>query len=66
MLLSADGIPYISEINTLPGFTPISLFPRMAQLGGLDFAATCERILELALERAQQRPRIQLEPDDLP
>ncbi len=66
MLLSADGIPYISEINTLPGFTPISLFPRMARLGGFDFAGTCERIVELALERARRRPRLQLGPDDLP
>ncbi len=66
MLLSSDGIPYISEINTLPGFTPISLFPRMSALGGYDFAGTCERIVELALERAALRPEHQLEPDDLP
>jgi len=66
MLLTADGIPYISEINTLPGFTPISLFPRMTASGGFDFAATCERIVELAVERAEARPRHQLEPDDLP
>jgi D-alanine-D-alanine ligase len=57
MLLSADGIPYVSEINTVPGFTPISLFPRMTSLGGFDFAGTCERIVELALERERQRPR---------
>ena len=66
MLLSADGIPYISEINTLPGFTPISLFPRMTRLGGFDFAATCERIIELALERAQRRRSVRLEPGLLP
>ena len=66
MLLSADGIPYISEINTLPGFTPISLFPRMAALGGYDFAGTCERIVELALERAAARPVPQLELDEQP
>jgi D-alanine-D-alanine ligase len=66
MLLSADGIPYISEINTLPGFTPISLFPRMAALGGFDFAGTCERIVELALDRAEYHPRHQLELGDLP
>jgi D-alanine-D-alanine ligase len=66
MLLSADGIPYISEINTLPGFTPISLFPRMTALGGYDFAGTCERIVELALERARTRPNLELRPDDLP
>ena len=66
MLLSADGIPYISEINTLPGFTPISLFPRMAALGGYDFAGVCEHIVELALERAANRPAAQLAPDELP
>jgi D-alanine-D-alanine ligase len=66
MLLSADGIPYISEINTLPGFTPISLFPRMTSLGGYDFAGTCERIVELALERSARRPPLQLHPDMLP
>ena len=66
MLLSSDGIPYISEINTLPGFTPISLFPRMAMLGGADFTGVCERIVELAIERAEQRPVPQLELDDLP
>ena len=66
MLLSNDDIPYISEINTLPGFTPISLFPRMTALGGYDFASTCERIVELALERAADRPTHELRPDDLP
>ena len=66
LLLSADGIPYISEINTLPGFTPISLFPQMASLGGYDFAATCERIVELALERAAGRPRHRLDAAELP
>jgi D-alanine-D-alanine ligase len=66
MLLSADGIPYISEINTLPGFTPISLFPRMTAAGGYDFASTCERIVELALERAANRPSLELSPADLP
>jgi len=66
MLLSDDGIPYISEINTLPGFTPISLFPRMTALGGYDFAGTCERIVELALERTAAQPHHELRPDELP
>ena len=66
MLLSQDGIPFISEINTVPGFTPISLFPRMTAAGGYDYARTCERIVELALERASHRPRRRLGPDDLP
>ena len=65
-LLSAEGIPFVSEINTIPGFTPISLFPRMTATGGLDFAATCERIVELANERASWRPHRRLRPEDLP
>jgi D-alanine-D-alanine ligase len=55
-LLSREGPLSVSEINTIPGFTPISLFPLMCAEGGYDFAATCERIVELALERAAQRP----------
>ena len=66
MLLSADGIPFISEINTIPGFTPISLFPRMTAQGGYDFGDTCERIVELALERAASRPLPQASPTDRP
>jgi hypothetical protein len=38
----------------------------MTAHGGLDFAATCERIVELALERAALRPRRVLGPDELP
>jgi D-alanine-D-alanine ligase len=66
MLLSRDGIPFISEINTIPGFTPISLFPRMTAQGGLDLATTCERIVELAIEHAASRSVPSLVPDALP
>ena len=66
MLLSGDGIAYISEINTIPGFTPISLFPRMTAQGGYDFASTCERIVELALQQAAGRPAGHRRAMDLP
>jgi D-alanine-D-alanine ligase len=60
------GILYLNEINTIPGFTPISLFPRMAAAGGLAFADLCARIVALAVERhAAIRPR-HLDPSDLP
>ncbi|MGZ8437885.1 MAG: D-alanine--D-alanine ligase family protein, partial [Candidatus Limnocylindrales bacterium] len=42
---------YLSEINTIPGFTPISLFPTMPAEAGLTFADVCRRIVELAVER---------------
>jgi len=40
---------YLNEINTMPGLTPISLFPRMLAEGGLDFASALERLIEGAL-----------------
>jgi D-alanine-D-alanine ligase len=56
----------VSEINTIPGFTPISLFPTMLADGGYDFAGVCRRIVELAIERHAARPRRTLSPGDLP
>ena len=64
--LVRDDAIYISEINTIPGFTPISLFPTMPAEGGLDFAGVCLRVLELAIERHATRVRARLRPEDLP
>ncbi|HYN70426.1 MAG TPA: D-alanine--D-alanine ligase family protein [Candidatus Eisenbacteria bacterium] len=64
-LLRGDEI-YLSEINTIPGFTPISLFPTMPAEAGLDFTAVCLRVIDLALERQAARPRGRLRPEDLP
>ena len=64
-LAKGDDV-YLNEINTIPGFTPISLFPVLCRAGGYDFGAVAERIVELALERAAgQRARV-LTRADLP
>jgi len=65
-LLSRDGLLYLSEINTIPGFTPISLFPALCATGGYDFGGICERIVALALERAAGAPVRRLTRADLP
>lgn len=65
-LLARDDLLFVSEINTIPGFTPISLFPRLCAEGGYDFGGICERIVELALERAATRPVRRLTRADLP
>jgi D-alanine-D-alanine ligase len=57
---------YLSEINTIPGFTPISLFPTLPAAGGYTFADVCEKVVVLALERHAQRVRGALSPSDLP
>ncbi len=65
--LVRDDEIYLSEINTIPGFTPISLFPTMPAEAGLDFTAVCLRILDLALERqAARAARPRLTSTDLP
>ena len=64
-LLAGDRI-VVSEINTIPGFTPISLFPTMPSEGGYTFTDVCVRIVELALERHAARPARHLRADDLP
>lgn len=64
-LVRGDAV-YLSEINTIPGFTPISLFPTMPAEGGLDFAAVCRRILDLAIARHLNRAAARLTRADLP
>ena len=51
MMEEATGRLYINEINTIPGFTSISMFPKMWEYGGLSFARLVERLIELGLER---------------
>ncbi|HET7167687.1 MAG TPA: D-alanine--D-alanine ligase family protein [Candidatus Limnocylindrales bacterium] len=64
-LLAGERI-VVSEINTIPGFTPISLFPTMPAEGGLTFSDVCLRIVELGLERHAARPAAHLKVGDLP
>jgi D-alanine-D-alanine ligase len=51
LLEAAGGNLYINEINTIPGFTSISMYPKMWEHSGLPFARLIDRLIELALER---------------
>ena len=64
-LLAGDAI-YLSEINTIPGFTPISLFPTLPAAAGYSFTDVCTRVVELARERHASRVTGRLGPGDLP
>ena len=46
---------YINELNTIPGFTSISMYPKLWQASGLNYAQLVDRLIELALERKAQR-----------
>ena len=49
------GRPYILELNTIPGFTETSLFPKAAAKAGYSFLQVCEKLLDLAYAKKVQR-----------
>lgn len=49
--LSEDGICYLNEINTLPGFTSISMFPKLFGQVGVPYAELIDRLIEYAEDR---------------
>jgi D-alanine-D-alanine ligase len=51
-IVTADGTPFILEVNTMPGMTATSLVPKIAAGIGLSFADLCERLLESAALQA--------------
>ena len=51
VMVRPDGEPVVLEVNTLPGMTETSLLPKAAAAAGWSFAALCDRMVSLALER---------------
>ncbi|MFT4166509.1 MAG: D-alanine--D-alanine ligase family protein [Microlunatus sp.] len=51
VFVTHDRRVYVNEINTMPGFTALSMFPRMWAASGLTYAELVDRLLQLALER---------------
>jgi D-alanine-D-alanine ligase len=49
--VTADGDVVLNEVNTMPGFTPSSMFPRVWAASGLDYPALVDRLLTTALSR---------------
>ena len=49
------GTWYLNELNSLPGFTEVSMYPRLWQASGLSYPALLDRLIELALERARAK-----------
>ena len=53
--------PLINEVNTIPGFTPISQYPRLWEATGLPYAKLIDELVALALERHERRSRFATE-----
>lgn len=56
--LTKDGKAYINEVNTMPGFTPFSMFPLLWKHTGLEYPQLIERLVNLARERHEEKQKI--------
>jgi D-alanine-D-alanine ligase len=54
----ADGKVFVNEINTIPGFTKISMYPKLWEASGLSYPALIDRLISLALERFQKEKKL--------
>jgi D-alanine-D-alanine ligase len=55
LLDKESGAVFINEINTIPGFTPISMYPKLWEASGLSYRELVSRLIELALERYEDK-----------
>ncbi len=57
----ADGAQpgqlYLNELNTIPGFTKISMYPKLWEASGISYPELIDRLIELAIERKADRDR---------
>jgi len=51
------GKVYLNELNTLPGFTPISMYPKLWEASGISYSELIDRLIQLALERHADKGR---------
>ena len=55
--LRVDGEFLVNELNTIPGFTPISMYPRLWEVTGVPYASLLDRLIDLARARGERRAR---------
>ncbi|HYO82258.1 MAG TPA: D-alanine--D-alanine ligase family protein [Bryobacteraceae bacterium] len=55
LLENSTGTLFVNEVNTIPGFTSISMYPRMWEHSGLPYGRLLDRLIELAISRHERR-----------
>jgi len=59
LLERKTGEFFVNEVNSLPGFTEVSMYPRLWEASGLPYPALLDRLIELALERHRERSALE-------
>ncbi len=57
LLRRGTGTLYLNEVNTIPGFTPISMYPKLWEATGISYAELIDRLIQLGLERFHDKSR---------
>jgi len=58
MFLKKSGEVIVNEINTLPGFTNISMYPRLWEASGLSYSKLLDRLIEIAIKRQREKMKL--------
>lgn len=61
LLCRDSGRLYLNELNTIPGFTSISMYPKLWEASGLPYPRLIDRLIELAIERYEERRQLRTE-----
>ena len=56
--VTTDGEVLVNELNTIPGFTPTSVYAKLFEASGVSYAELLDRLIELALERHERRAQL--------
>ncbi|HOV21909.1 MAG TPA: D-alanine--D-alanine ligase [bacterium] len=57
IMINKNGVPYILDVNTIPGMTKTSLLPDAAKYAGINFDDLCEQILNYAIEKWKKKQK---------
>lgn len=60
LISKVSGNIYINELNTIPGFTRISMYPKMWEITGLSYQSLVDELIRLAIERHQSKNKLKL------
>jgi len=55
MILNKESIPFVLEVNTIPGLTETSLLPKAAKKSGIGFSQLCLKLIQLAYDKTQDK-----------
>jgi D-alanine-D-alanine ligase len=55
LFLTGEGRFLVNEVNTIPGFTPVSMYPRLWEATGLPYPELLDRLVQLAFDRHARR-----------